>query len=200
MSREFGLPDVPLQPGDHVCVCYVGDDERDAILLPFLEAGLRDGDRCLAVVDVPEPATVLERLDPALDPAGCVAGRQLQLWGSAETYLRAGRFSSDWMAEFWAEQVRAAGLDGYELVRVVAEMSWLARTDLERRQLVEHEAWAHRFAAGQGMVLLSLYDLDVLGSGILIDLLRTHPRVLLGNLVLENPHYLSAGEFAGARR
>ena len=39
------------QPGDHLCGFYYGDEERDALLLPFLRAGLQSGDKCLAVVD-----------------------------------------------------------------------------------------------------------------------------------------------------
>ena len=46
--------------------------------------------------------------------------------------------------------------------------------------------------------MLCLYDLRRLGSGVLLDLMRTHPRILLGGLVLENPHYLSDDEFSTA--
>ena len=41
-----------------------------------------------------------------------------------------------------------------------------------------------------------LYDLDVFGGGILVDLLKTHPKLLLGGMLLENPrHALSPDEF-----
>jgi hypothetical protein len=196
VPREFGLAGVELEPGDHVCGFYYGDDERDAILLPYLEAGLREGDRCLGVVDTTDPAAVLRRLDPELDAPGCAASRQLLLWPSTETYLRGGRFSPDWMSEFWEEQVRAAAADGYDLARVVGEMSWLSRVELDRKLLVAYEGWAHRFAALHGQVLLCLYDVSRLGSGILVDLLKTHRKLLLGGLVLENPHHLTGSEFA----
>ncbi len=196
MARNFGLPGVPLRAGDHLCACHVGDGERDAVLLPFVEAALRDGDRC--VVAAAEPAGVLTRLDPALDPPGCLAGRQLVLREAATTHLRAGRFRPDRSAEFWEEQAAAAGRDGYELARLVDETAWLGAADVDRRTVVEYEAWAHRFAAAHRVVLLSLYDLGRLGAGILIDLVATRPRLLLGGVLLENPHHLTAGELAGA--
>jgi hypothetical protein len=34
----------------------------------------------------------------------------------------------------------------------------------------------------------------------LVDLLRTHPKLLIGGLVIDNPHYLSPEEFLAARR
>jgi hypothetical protein len=49
-------------------------------------------------------------------------------------------------------------------------------------------------------VILCLYDLQRHGAGILLDLLTTHPKVLLGGIVLENPHYLSPDEYQASRR
>lgn len=199
MARELGVPGVTLEPGDHVCGFYFGDAERDAILLSYLRAGLRDGDRCLGIVDSTDPATVLAQLagdiDGDIDVGSCVASRQLQLWGSAETYLRDGTFSPDRMIEFWEDQLEAATDDGFGFARVVGEMSWLSRVGLDRELLVAYEGWAHDFAPLYPQALLCLYDLSLLGSGILVDLLKTHPKLLLGGLVLENPHHLSSSEF-----
>jgi len=203
VDREFGIATGALAAGDHICGFCVGEAERDAILRRYVEAALRDGDRCLGVVDdgppaALDPVTLLARLDPELDAPGCVASRQLMLWGTAETYLRGGRFSPDWMAEFWEEQARAAAAEGYEVARVFAEMSWVGRADVDRALLVEYEAWAHRFAARHGYVLLSLYDLRLVGGDVLVDLLKTRPKVLLGGSVLANPYPLTSGELAAA--
>jgi hypothetical protein len=48
-------------------------------------------------------------------------------------------------------------------------------------------------------VILCLYDIDRFGGGIVVDMLKTHPRVLLGGAVLENPFYLSPDEFLATR-
>jgi hypothetical protein len=192
--REFGLPGVALRPGDHLCVCHVGAAERDAVLVPFAEAALRDGDRCVVAAAA---SALPARLDPALDPPGCLAGRQLVPCDPPVTHVRDGRFRPDRSAEFWEEQAAAALRDGYELARMVEETAWPGG-DVDRRAVVEHAAWAQRFAAGRPLVLLTFYDLGRLGAGVLVDLVRTHPRVLLGGVLLENPHHLTAGELAGA--
>jgi hypothetical protein len=44
-----------------------------------------------------------------------------------------------------------------------------------------------------------LYDLREFGGGLLMELLKTHPKVLLGGLVFENPHYLSPDEYRSAK-
>jgi len=104
------------------------------------------------------------------------------------------------MIDFWenlAEVDRARGRFGF--ARVVGEMSWLERVPPRREHVVRYESWADGFAAKFPHAVLCLYDLRRLGSGILLDLLRTHPKLLLGGLVLENPHHLSSDEFAAAQ-
>jgi hypothetical protein len=46
---------------------------------------------------------------------------------------------------------------------------------------------------------LCLYDLGRFGGGILLDVLKTHRKVLLGGMVLDNPHYLTPDEFLAQR-
>jgi hypothetical protein len=34
----------------------------------------------------------------------------------------------------------------------------------------------------------------------MVDLIKTHPKLLLGGLLIDNPHYLSPDEFRATRR
>jgi hypothetical protein len=167
-------------------------------------------------VDSATPADVVERiggpveaardvardvaLDVALDVAACLATGQLEVFNSEQTYLRTGAFDADLMIAFWEEQARQNTEQGrYDFSRVVGEMSWLERVPPEREAVVKYETWADSFAARYPHAVLCLYDLRRLGSGILLDLMKTHPKLLLGGLVLENPHHISSEEFAAAQ-
>jgi len=200
MPTALGATPVTLEAGDHVCGFYYGDDERDAILLPFLRDGLLAGEKCLAVVDSTTPEQVIEGIGTGLDVDALLASGQLELYDSGQTYLRSGTFEPEQMIGFWedlAERGQAAGRFGF--ARVVGEMSWLERVPPRREHVVRYESWADGFAAKFPHAVLCLYDLRRLGSGILLDLLRTHPKLLLGGLVLENPHHLSSDEFVAAQ-
>jgi hypothetical protein len=37
--------------GTHLCALYSGPVERDDLLMPFVQAGLREGDKCLCLID-----------------------------------------------------------------------------------------------------------------------------------------------------
>jgi hypothetical protein len=141
---------------------------------------------------------VLDRLGETIgdvDVEACLASKQLELWPSEETYLRSGEFSPDDMMAFWEAKVATATSDGgYSFARLVGEMSWLARVGLDRKLLMYYESSARLFARQYPQSVLCLYDLRKLGSGVLFDLLKTHPKLLLGGMVLENPHYLTPEE------
>lgn len=181
---------IAVAPGDHLCGFYYGPAERDLLLTAYLRVGLQSGDHCLAVVD--SPGEVLSSgVTQGLDADALAASGQLELYEVAQTYLLNGAFELDRMIAFWeglAAENAAAAASGFS--RVLGEMSWLGRTPADPEDVHRYEVWADGFAARFDHSILCMYDLSRLGSGILLDLMRTHPKLLLGGLVLENPHYL----------
>ena len=66
----LGIPGVEdLHPGTHLCALYSGPEERDHLLLPFLREGMRDGDKCLCLVDDVAPTTVRHQVEGAGAPS-----------------------------------------------------------------------------------------------------------------------------------
>ena len=47
-------------------------------------------------------------------------------------------------------------------------------------------------------ILMCLYDLQKFGAEMLVEVLRTHPTVLLDRTVIDNPHYLHPTEYPPA--
>jgi hypothetical protein len=87
-GRQFGVPGMVLQPGDHVCAMYMGTRQRDEFLLPFLRSGLIAGDKCLCVIDSSDPRSTVEALRGGLreiDVEDCLAAGQLEVVGSTDT-------------------------------------------------------------------------------------------------------------------
>jgi hypothetical protein len=202
---ELGIPGVSIASGDHLCAFYFGRAERDAVMLPFLRAGLRAGDRCLCVVDSPEIPDVLasidEDADDGIDVAGCVASQQLDVRKSSAAYLRTGTFSPEGMISFLDETVGdATTTGGVHFFRTTGETGWALEGAPGVEELIDYESELNRFVPRYPQAILCLYDLERFGGGMMVDLLRTHPKILLGGLVLENPHYLSPDEFRALRQ
>ena len=45
---------------------------------------------------------------------------------------------------------------------------------------------------------MCMYDLERFGGGVVVDLLKTHPKLLLGGVLIDNPHALTPDEYEGS--
>jgi len=195
-SIAFGLPGVRLSPGDHICAFYRGAEGRDEVLLAYLRAGIEAGDRCVAVLDQVEPEQLRASLSQdRIDPV-----RGVDVLRSDETYLRDGRFSKTAMIEFWDSATRENLSSGdYTFARSCGEMTWALREVPGVEDLVDYESDLNRFLPMHPQVIMCLYDLDRFDGRGVVDLLRTHPKLLLCGSLLDNPYYLEPDEFLAAK-
>jgi DcmR-like sensory protein len=196
---ELGIPGLQLTVGDHICAFYRGCGERDEILIPYLQAGLRIGDKCICVVDAVDPRDVLTALGSEMEVDRWISDSQLELRASTDAYLRSGRFCTEEMLAFWENFIGPAVAGRFRFARSVGEMTWALRQAPGVEELVGYESELNRFLPRYPQVILCLYDLERFSGEIIIDVLKTHPRVLLGSMVLDNPYYLEPDEFLAVR-
>jgi hypothetical protein len=198
VTVDLGVSGIEVHTGDHICAFYRGA-ERDQVLIPYLQAGLRSGDKCICVVDAVEPQLLLASLDdPLVDER--LERHQLEVLASEEAYLAHGEFVSARMVQFWDDNVRSA-LDGgaFGFVRAVGEMTWALRDMPGVDRLVTYESELNRFLPRYPQVILCLYDIERFSGELVLDMLKTHPKVLLGGMVLDNPYYIEPDEFLALR-
>lgn len=198
-SVAVGIPGVDLAPGDHVCVFYPSLAERNEILIPYLREGLKAGDKCICVVDADEPDSVLAALGPDVDLGGRLSRQQLEVQRSQDTYLSGGGFSTDAMLEFWDRAIGGAFERGFNFARAAGEMTWALRQLPGVAELMGYESLLNLFLPRYPQVILCFYALDQFSGELLVDVLKTHPKVLLGGMVLDNPYYLEPDEFLASR-
>jgi len=195
---DLGFNGLEARPGDHICGIYTGERQRDAMVLPFLEAGLRAGDKCLCIVDCIDPAALIAKLDPELDARHRADVNQLVVMRAAHVYSRSGAFSATETIGFWKMAVSDAMYDRrFEMVRAID--TWSQRdvvVDPHEHLLLESEM--NRFVPLYPQVVVCLYDLEQFGGSLIVNLLKTHPKVLLGGLLLENPYFMTPDEVIAA--
>jgi DNA-binding CsgD family transcriptional regulator len=196
---SLGIPGVGVvQPGTHFCALYSGPDERDRLLYPFLEEGLRQGDKCLCLIDDVEPALVRDRAVGQPGPAYSRRSAQLDVERSSDAYLRSGEFSIADMMSFLSESVDAAIGDDFDLLRAAGEMSWVLPGPPGWDDLFRYESALNNLVEQVPAILMCLYDLQKFGADMLVEVLHTHPKVLLDRTVIDNPHYMDPTEYKPA--
>ena len=197
---SLGIPGVGVvRPGTHFCALYSGPVERDRLLYPFLDEGLRHGDKCLCLIDDVEPALVRDR---ALGRPGAKYSRrsaQLDVERASDAYLSSGVFSVEDMMSFLSESVDAAIKDDFDLLRAAGEMSWELPGPPGSEALFLYESAVNDTVEQMPAILMCLYDLQKFGAEMLVDVLRTHPTVLLDRAVIENPYYVHPTEHPPAK-
>ncbi|MBV8949682.1 MAG: MEDS domain-containing protein [Actinobacteria bacterium] len=200
MDTDIGIPGASLMPGDHICGFFFGVAERDEVLLPYLRKGIEAGHKCLCIVDASEPSTVIAALGDGVDVDGAVSSRQLEVLPAGDAYLRTGTFATEDMLNFLRDNVGRATTGGYHFARIAGETTWLFDDPPGADQFIDYEAEINRYAPEYPQSILCLYDLARFGGGMMVDLLKTHPKILLGGLLIDNPHYLTPDEFRATRR
>lgn len=197
MSDAAGPAGIELHPGDHVCGLYLGEAARDDLVLAFLRHGLASGDKCICIIEDANQQAVLARLEAEPGGRPHTLPGQFDLVTPQESYLKPVRFTSVDVLRFWTSWVtEALGGQKFAAARVTGDTTWiLGAPESTFRDFMGYESELNRFVAEHAVSVLCLYDLEALGGGILVDLLKTHPKLLLGGMLLENPHALSPDEF-----
>jgi hypothetical protein len=191
---------LPLSVGDHICGFYRRPSERDDILIPFLVEGLKAGDKCTCVVDSCTPDDVLASMSQYIEVDPYVSVSQLEVLDSYGTYLADGGFLPARMLEFWEAKARQSPCaTGPGFARNIGDMSWAHRNERVVGDLIGYESELNRIMADFPQVNLCLYDLTRCSGELIMDVLKTHPKALLGGMVIDNPYYLEPDEFLASR-
>jgi hypothetical protein len=199
-SIAVGPSGLKVAPGDHVCVFYPSLADRDEILIPYLREGLRADHKCICIVDANGPEAVLGALGASVDLVSALDQRQLEVLRSQDTYLRDGAFSTESMLEFWKHSSDATRQGGFGFTRAIGETTWALSYMPHIEELARYEARLNQFLPDYPQVTLCMYELDRFSGAFLVDVLKTHPKILIGGMVLDNPYYLDPDEFLALRQ
>jgi hypothetical protein len=203
MGRSFApISFAGLELGEirHVCAFFNGDEEKYRVLLPFIKDGFECNDRAVHVVDPDQRSDHMSRLAAAgIDPATAQQNGQLELRTNTETYLRDGRFDQDRMLETF-EQMASAPKEGFRLDRIVCHMDWASDTPRHLHDLVEFESRVNHVWSRHDDAIICVYDLAKFGADTVVEMIRTHPLVILGGTLRQNPFFVPPEQFLRERR
>ncbi|MBU0702384.1 MAG: MEDS domain-containing protein, partial [Chloroflexi bacterium] len=198
MTADFPHTIADLGPGDHLCCIYETEEEHRAVLTPFLREGLERGEKVVYIVDACTAETILGYLqDSGLDVKPYLVRGQLAILTRDDTYVREGVFDPDGMIALLRAEMERALAEGYPALRITGEMTWALRGLPGSERLIEYEARLNEFFPGSQCAGLCQYDRRCFDPVVLLDVLRTHPIVILGTDVYDNFYYIPPAELLG---
>lgn len=184
----------------HVCAFFNSDEEEYRVLLPFIRDGFACGHKAIHIVDPGQEHDHLERLSAAgVDPGAARARGQLELLTNTETYLRDGDFDPDRMLEVFERFASGNAAGGFPLSRIVCRMDWAAEGSHVER-LVEFESRVNSLWRQHDDAVICSYRLGKFGGETVIDIMRTHPLIIIGGILQHNPFFVPPETFLGELR
>ncbi len=192
-ATAFGYGDFRFSWGDHICAIFDDHVQQMEVMVPFIATGLRLAQQCLWVG--PEASCDLFRRSlteiggdlPTLEASG-----QLVILPAVDYYLRGGLFEPARTMELLHAIRRDGRAQGYETMRVTGDVSWLVQYRVAADTWERWEAALNEALAGQPMVVVCQYARRQVPGSMVVTALETHPYVILGDAIHENPFYVPA--------
>jgi hypothetical protein len=181
----------------HVCAFFADDEEEYRVLLPFIQEGLSVGDRAVHVVNPEQRQEHMGRLAAkGIDTGAHQRSGQLEVHDNTDVYLRDGHFDQDRMLTTFEEIAASTRAKGdYPSSRIVCRMDWVTGHPSRIENVIEFESRVNDVWSRYNDTVICTYHLSMFRGDAVIDIMRTHPLVIIGGLLQQNPFYTRPDEF-----
>jgi hypothetical protein len=179
----------------HICAFFDNVEEEYRVLLPFIQEGFERGDKAFHVVAPRLHEDHVQRLERVgIDVSSARIQGQLKPCDWEEAYLPDGRFDMHRMLEMWRNELKHTPDEGFPMTRLVAHMEWCREKRDGVSDLLRYEALFNDVPHRQHVVICT-YDLRKHSGDIIIDVMRTHPMIIMGGMLHKNPFFVPPDEF-----
>jgi hypothetical protein len=201
MAQEHGdnitLAGAKLQHNRHVCAFFNSQHEEYDVMLPFIKEGIERGEKAFHIVDPSRQADHRQCLEAAgMNTAELESTNQLEIRLWEQAYLRSDNtFKQYDMIALLEETLLKSQRDEFPLIRCMAHMGWAAENHAGVEDLIEYESRLNYILPRYHDPVICIYDLAKFSAATVIGVLRTHPMVIIGGMLQENPFYVQPNEF-----
>ncbi|MBW4888363.1 MEDS domain-containing protein [Mucilaginibacter sp. HMF5004] len=175
----------------HICGFFDGEDERYDVILPYLKEGLENNDEILNILESTSYNDHCHRLQNAgIEVDSKLESGQLKVLSADDTYLQGGYFAADKMYKKLEDALISNEDAGYDSFRACGDMAWALKNVAGTDELIEYEAKLNQLVPQHVCSLICMYDINRFSARVLVDVLATHPYVILNGKIHKNPYYI----------
>src|SRR6202008_1174569 len=185
-----------LGKAHHICAFFNNFDEQHRVLRSFIKEGFDRGDKAFHIIDPELRDDHLKRLIAAgIDVNGAMGTGQLELWRWQDAYLRDDHFDQDAMLALLEKVLGSGAAAGYPLTRFVSrvEPALVEKSGVD--SWLEYETRVNYVVPKYDDPVICTYDLSKFSASIVMNMMRTHPVVIIGGGLQENPFFVPPDQF-----
>lgn len=200
-SEGVHLAGRPLGQVRHICAFFHSKEEEHRTLIDFIKEGLEQNDRAAHFVACNCVGDHRDRLRKSgVDVETAERRGQLEVATWDDAYLKDGYFDQDRQIKLLESVLEAGRKQGFTQTRLIANMEWALEDKAGVEDIVEYESRLNYTLPNYHDPVICTYDLSRFSAAVAMDILRTHPMVILGGVLQENPLYVPPDEFLAELR
>src|ERR1700758_687745 len=186
----------------HICAFFNGPDEEHKVLRSFYNDGFDRGEKATHIVDAEHREEYLMRLaQGGMNVQLMMETGQLEVLPWSDMYVRDHHFDQDAMLASVEELIRSSAAAGFARTKLVGHhMDWLFLDQPAVKNLVEYEARLNGLLSKYDDPVVCNYDASKFGASVALDIMRTHPLVIIGGILRENPFFVPPEQYLDEMR
>jgi hypothetical protein len=186
-----------LPHATHICAFFDSEAQEYDCILPYFREGLAQGEQVVSIRDAEKVRDHTTRLQGSLgaEMDERVRSGQLAILASEETYLKEGCFETERMYNMIEDVLQNVRSNSFARVRTCGDMTWALREMPGTDELMEYESRVNKLTREHDCTLMCVYDVNKFSGRAVMDVLATHPMVVMGDRIYENPYYVDPTEF-----
>ncbi|WP_447602585.1 MEDS domain-containing protein [Nitrospira sp. Nam80] len=184
-----------LKETRHICAFFNSREEQNKFLMPFFKEGYDRGEKSFHIVDSrlhDDHVAACRAYGIEVNAPHRTDQVEVRHW--EDLYLKDGYFDGDRMIQI-LEEVLVSSRPKHKLTRLMGNMEWALETVPGVTDIVEYEAKLNYVLPKHPDPIVCVYDLNRHSGSVVMDILRTHPMVIINGVLQENPLYVTPDEF-----
>jgi DNA-binding winged helix-turn-helix (wHTH) protein len=185
-----------LSEHTHAGHVYESHDEQLDVTVAFFRASLDQRVRCVYVHDQEDDAAAVHSLARAgLDVSAEVESAAFLLADRRTMQSALGAFEVENLLTFMEDRAAEASAAGYESVHGLGDMGWTIPSDPVQERLAVYESRVTGAVNALPASVLCQYDRRRFADGALLDVISTHPWLVIAGTLCQNPYHVPEGAF-----
>jgi hypothetical protein len=196
IGAPISLASSQLGEARHVCAFFKSREDEYSVTLPFIKEGFEAGDKAIHIIDPARRADHLQRMASfGIDTVCAQQSGQFELHDWRDTFFSDGPFQLERQLGLLEDVLTKGRQQGLPVTRYIAHAEWALQDGASLDDLLEFEAGVNHIWAGSADTVVCAYDLTRYSADTVIDVFRTHPAVIIGGILQQNPFFVQPDDF-----
>ncbi len=189
---DLGFTSERVPAGSHTCLFYQDEAFKNRMILKYIVAGIRNGEKVICLTDSLTKEAILNWFrTEKVETGGNDPEQGLIVKSTRAAYFPKGYFHPEEMVARWRKYTEEAMAEGYHLLRATGEIHWLTAGIPGAERFLEYDLMLNERLKDLPVLLLCQFDTNRTPGAILMELLTVHPMVIINGQIMHNPLFHS---------